>query len=98
MERAPALSKSSMEPTLKDHLIAIVTPRIRREPTRSIAKGGGTSVRHLPCTPRDSHLSGLCSVEPQIVVGGPVSDTIKLLLECGLHASSNDEVSVVSKI
>src|SRR6218665_1660726 len=48
-------------------------------------------------TTRDKHLSGLCSVEPQIVVGGPVSDTIKLLLKCGPYASSNDEVSVVRK-
>src|SRR6218665_2940501 len=97
MERAPALSKASTWADTERSL-AIVTPRIRREPTRSIAKGRGTSVRHLPSTPRDKHLSGCCSVEPQIVVGDPVSDTIKLLLECGPHASSNDEVSVVSKI
>src|SRR6218665_2859229 len=47
MERAPALSKAS---TCADteRSLAIVTPRIRREPTRSIAKSGGTSVRHLP--------------------------------------------------
>ena len=50
-----------------------------------------------PYDTRDKHLSGLCSVEPQIVVGGPVSDTLKLLLKCGPHASSNDEVSVVRK-
>jgi len=48
-------------------------------------------------TLRDKLLYGLCSVEPQIVVDGPVNDTIKLLLKCGPHASSKNEVSVVSK-
>src|SRR6218665_3098492 len=58
--------------------LAIVTPNIRREPTRSIAKGGGTSVRHLPPR-RDKHLFGLCSVEPQIVVG-PLTECLDPLV------------------
>src|SRR6218665_1626065 len=57
MERAPALSKASTWADTERSL-AIVTPRIRREPTRSIAKGGGTSVRHLP--PRGISIS-LCA-------------------------------------
>src|SRR6218665_3385959 len=47
MERAPALNKA-LTWADTERSLAIVTPRIRREPTRSIAKGGGTSVRHLP--------------------------------------------------
>src|SRR6218665_2189366 len=47
MERAPALNKA-LTWADTERSLAIVTPRIRRELTRSIAKGRGTSVRHLP--------------------------------------------------